>query len=699
MQGVQEVRFKRPLTEEKKDAAPKLRHTGILQDQLRRTAKPPFVPSFSLAVRILLLARVTAAMFSNISDCDEVFNFWEPLHYLDRGYGFQTWETSPAYGIRSWAYIILHYIPAKVLSWTIREDGKRAAFFTVRILLAVISTLCEAKLFDTVRDKINNRVARYFLVYLFSSAGLWNASAAFLPSTFVMYATTLAYAYAFVPAAQRLDRRTLVATVSFAAGAVIGWPFALVCAVPFVFEEMFVFAGDRVQAAQRPKWMFNRWTRLAWDGFLSLQLVIPVFAIDTYFYGEQTIVPWNIVKYNVFPDAERGPGLYGTEPWYFYIFNLLLNFNIVLPLALMSLPALALTYRVDRKRLGYFLGSPEESSPYTMLGIRLTPVYIWFAIMTAQAHKEERFMFPIYPLLCFNAAVSTYLIRGWLEVIFVKITKSPYRASQTSIFSRTTLCITLVPALFSLARIMALWKYYHAPMQILYRFQYEEGPLLLNATGLLPTPLPPPELLAEFLAKEATRKKRSDEDDERLDLGPLREFGLRICYGKEWYTFPGHYLVPDGVRVDWIKSEFDGMLPAHFAETIAEAGLPARVAGTSVVPQGLNDRNIEEPAFYVPVSECDYLIDLDFPEHPSSSPNEPRYAVDSEHWSRQHCVPFLDARHSPLITRMLWFPGENWASSNSYGDYCLLRNTASVEAKIARVKAEVDERKERVSVL
>ena len=146
---------------------------------------------------------------------------------------------------------------------------------------------------------------------------------------------------------------------------------------------------------------------------------------------------------------------------------------------------------------------------------------------------------------------------------------------------------------------MALWKYYHAPMQVLYRFQYEEGPLLLNATGLLPTPLPPPELLAEYYAKEASRKKRSDEDDERLDLGPLREFDLLICYGKEWYRFPGHYLVPDGVRVDWIKSEFDGMLPAHFTETVAEAGLPARVAGTSAVPEGLSDRNMEEPAFYV----------------------------------------------------------------------------------------------------
>jgi alpha-1,2-mannosyltransferase len=43
-----------------------------------------------------------------------VFNFWEPLHYLHRGYGFQTWETSPVYAIRSYAYIVLHLLPAKI---------------------------------------------------------------------------------------------------------------------------------------------------------------------------------------------------------------------------------------------------------------------------------------------------------------------------------------------------------------------------------------------------------------------------------------------------------------------------------------------------------------------------------------------------------------------------------------------------------
>lgn len=143
------------------------------------------------------------------------------------------------------------------------------------------------------------------------------------------------------------------------------------------------------------------------------------------FYGKLTAVPWNIVAYNVFA-SNRGPDLYGTEPLSFYVHNLLLNVNVALPLALFSLPALFITYRVDYKRLGERVG-PERSSPYTLMTTRLLPMYVWLAIFGAQPHKEERFMFPAYPLICFNAAICLYLIRGWMEVAYVAFTKSPYK--------------------------------------------------------------------------------------------------------------------------------------------------------------------------------------------------------------------------------------------------------------------------------
>jgi alpha-1,2-mannosyltransferase len=141
------------------------------------------------------------------------------------------------------------------------------------------------------------------------------------------------------------------------------------------------------------------------------------------------VVPWNIVKYNIFGGAERGPDLYGSEPWHFYILNLSLNFNILTPLALFSLPALYITRLIDRKRLGVTARGPDQSSPFVIMAMRLLPLYLWIGVLTTQAHKEERFMYPVYPLICLNAAICLYFVRGWVERAFIKITESPYKAS------------------------------------------------------------------------------------------------------------------------------------------------------------------------------------------------------------------------------------------------------------------------------
>lgn len=271
------------------------------------------------------------------------------------------------------------------------------------------------------------------------------SNTAFLPSSFAMYATTLAFAFAFEPSTVNNTKRTLCATMLFATGAIVGWPFALALSLPFVFEELFVLSGDKVDPASRVNWMLARWRHLILAGLVSALFFVsssvhtwkpcqcsilhqvPVVCIDSVAYGNWTIVPWNIVQYNIFGGSERGPDLYGTSPWYFYILNLLLNFNIVFVLAFASLPSLAITYHIDRKRLGLTKPGPHESSPFTVLALRLAPLYLWVAILTAQAHKEERFMFPAYPLICFNAAVTVYLLRGWLEATYLYVTKSPYK--------------------------------------------------------------------------------------------------------------------------------------------------------------------------------------------------------------------------------------------------------------------------------
>ena len=113
-----------------------------------RAQRRPWAPSFSLAIRLLFLIRIAGAMYSNIDDCDEgwsslpykvltfcfncvflVYNFWEPLHFLEQGYGFQTWELSPKFALRSWAYILLHFLPPRLGQLLASGDKVRFLFY------------------------------------------------------------------------------------------------------------------------------------------------------------------------------------------------------------------------------------------------------------------------------------------------------------------------------------------------------------------------------------------------------------------------------------------------------------------------------------------------------------------------------------------------------------------------------------------
>ena len=61
-------------------------------------------------------ARLCAAIWSGISDCDEAFNFWEPVHHLLYGTGLQTWEYDPRFALRSYLYLLVHAVPGLIYS-------------------------------------------------------------------------------------------------------------------------------------------------------------------------------------------------------------------------------------------------------------------------------------------------------------------------------------------------------------------------------------------------------------------------------------------------------------------------------------------------------------------------------------------------------------------------------------------------------
>lgn len=48
-------------------------------------------PAAATASAFVLFIRLLSAGTTCVGDCDETYNYWEPLHYLLYGFGFQTW--------------------------------------------------------------------------------------------------------------------------------------------------------------------------------------------------------------------------------------------------------------------------------------------------------------------------------------------------------------------------------------------------------------------------------------------------------------------------------------------------------------------------------------------------------------------------------------------------------------------------------
>ena len=260
-------------------------------------------------------------------------------------------------------------------------------------------------------------------------------------------------------------------------------------------------------------------------------------AVDSLFYHKIVFVPWRIVSYNIFSGSSRGPDIFGTEPWHFYIRNLLLNFNGWFLLSLCSGPLLMLRFilqwaNLPRHRLVRDVGL-------------ITPFYLWLGIFSIQAHKEERFMYPVYPFMCLNAGLA-------LHNILFALGNLPGTVAE------------LIPASIRLSLISVLI-------------------LSMSVGGVWRT-------VGNVTAYSAPLDIYSP-----LQNHPYASMTGNVCLGKEWYRFPSSYFLPEKMRARFVKSEFDGLLPGQFSEARTSFGLPP----TWIVPSGMNDQNIEDVGKHV----------------------------------------------------------------------------------------------------
>jgi len=109
--------------------------------------------------------------------------------------------------------------------------------------------------------------------------------------------------------------------------------------------------------------------------------------------------------------------------------------------------------------------------------------------------------------------------------------------------------------IISILRVLALHVFYHAPFDVAHHFQYHSIPTVLAERGYSPEALP-----------KDYKPYGNEIPTPRWDFSVLRTFDppITLCFGSEWHRFPGSYLIPEGVEVQWVRSDFDGMMPRRW---------------------------------------------------------------------------------------------------------------------------------------
>ncbi|CAL4061344.1 unnamed protein product, partial [Meganyctiphanes norvegica] len=545
-----------------------------------------WTPGAYTALKAILSARLCAAIWGIITDCDETYNYWEPTHFLLYGKGFQTWEYSPEYALRSYTYLLVHAVPGWIYS-SLLQSNRMLVFFFIRCMLALGSSAAELFFYKGICKEFGSNIGRLSLSIIVFASGMFIAATAFLPSSFAMYMTLLSMGAWY-------HQRHELAIFTTAISAFLGWPFAAAIGIPIAYD--IVFRKQQIR-------MFIKWCAIS-----CATILVPMIQIDSQYFGRLVIAPWNIVYYNVF--TSHGPDLYGTAPWSFYFVNGFLNFNFVFPAALISLPLQVLCSHI-------LSVPPKRLSTGVPMWLALSPMYLWLIIFILQPHKEERFLFPIYPLICLAGALTIDCCQKLFFYLFCE--KKGHYLNHTNWLSMS---VIIVISLLSISRTIGQYRAYHAPVETF---------LELNRLAL-----------------------EEDYPTERP---------INVCVGREWHRFPSSFFLPGlNWNLQFIRSEFRGQLPQPYLE---EAN------GTQVHPPYMNNLNQEELTRYAPLSSCHFLIDLD---RTDETEREPRYAKFSSNWTVIHRVPFMDTARSDRLLRAFYVPFLTEQHCH-YIDYSLMQST------------------------
>ncbi len=303
----------------------------------------------------LLLAwtvRVGLSFRHGIIHPDEIFQMEEPAHRLAFGYGIVTWEWRT--GIRSWVFPYLFSLLMRALRSSV---GSAAYLVAIKLLLSSASLVVVLIAYHWARRVAGESAA---LVAAFASA-IWYQLAIYAshPLSEVLATDFLLpglYLQCFSDGRPtRLVAGTLLTGIAACARSQLR---------PIVLLATFLVCNDG---------------RARTLGYLAMALLAPLCLsglVDWLTWGHVFQSIWKYVLVNMTVSKR-----YGIEPWWWYLRDLALRLNILLlaaVLAVRRLPKMALI------------------------------VAATVALFSVIPHKEERFLYPVWPLIIIMASVGLY---------------------------------------------------------------------------------------------------------------------------------------------------------------------------------------------------------------------------------------------------------------------------------------------------
>mmetsp|Transcript_497 Transcript_497/g.665 ORF Transcript_497/g.665 Transcript_497/m.665 type:complete len:550 (+) Transcript_497:459-2108(+) len=521
------------------------------------------------------------------------------------GSGFQTWEYSPEFALRSYAYLVPHAIIGEFLKTYGLRGDKVFVFYGIKAAIGLMCGFAEAMMYRGVIARFGKRPASYFLLFQILSAGMYHAGVALLPSTTCMILTMVVWS-------GWMHRNYRLAIYSGLSSVLLpGWPFIVVIYVPFGLYALADF------------WIQKRFFRMVgWSITSVVSILLPVILAEKTFYGKDTIPMWNIFVYNVLGEEGRGDELYGVEPLSYYLKNLFLNLNFGF-LVVLFLPIILAFSSMLSKRL--------RSEAWTRF-VFTCPAIFWMGIMFVKPHKEERFLFPVYPLIYLGAALT---LDTGLNISYHLKEKHSWGSALPRVAKTLALGALVLAGAFSMSRVSALLRNFSAPCRVYEKFYYRELP-----------------------------NYRRNMTDDSLPIKTL-------CVGGEWHRFPASFFLPSNrVKLAFLPSDFKGQLPQPFREK----------NGTFAEPlQPFNDLNKEEPSRYTTMKKCDYITEY-IPSSPDATLSDLALELGKyiKSWDQRIQHAFLDQEVSPSgIVRSFLVPFTQ--DKLSFGTLVLFKKKDKVE--------------------